>query len=65
MLNALEIIEALRICGNHPDMAGKTCADCPYDKHCETESVGVPIELVAADMIEKLLRQLGQTAAEQ
>ena len=64
-MNALEMIEALRICGNHPSMAGKTCADCPYHEHCATESVGVPMELVAADMIEKLLRQLGQTAAGQ
>ncbi len=62
-MTALEAIAVLRICGNHPDFMNKGCADCPYDNRCEGDKGGALLFLEVADVIEKLMRELGESNA--
>ena len=62
-MTALEMIRALRICGNHPSMADKTCKDCPYDSLCNEANGGARMSLEAADIIEELMKELAKARA--
>jgi hypothetical protein len=59
-MKASEMVTALRICGNHPSMEGKTCADCPFDKQCSESNGGARMSLEAADIIEELMKELAK-----
>lgn len=56
-----EMIKTLRICGNHPSLIKLTCADCPYVDRCEADSGGASLMLMAAEMIEALISEPGDS----
>lgn len=63
-MTALEMVTALRICNNHPSMAGKSCKDCPYVDRCdERDETGARMGLEAADIIEELMKELALARA--
>jgi len=62
-MRALEMMTALRICGNHPSMEGKTCKDCPFCTQCDETDGGARMSLEAADIIEQLMKELAKARA--
>lgn len=62
-MTALEMITALRICGNHPSMEGKSCEDCPFVEQCEADTGGARMYQEAADIIEQLMKELARARA--
>lgn len=59
-MKASEMVMALRICGNHPSMKGKTCEDCPFGEQCCESNGGARMSLEAADIIEELMKELAK-----
>lgn len=59
-MKASEMVTALRICGNHPSMEGKTCKDCPFAEICCMDVGGSRLLLEAADIMEALMKELAK-----
>lgn len=62
-MTALEPITALRICGNHPDMMGRGCKDCPFCIPCGEDNGDSRLMLETADVIEQLMKELAKVRA--